>query len=135
VARLDGRRVLVVENDEDNRAVLCAMLETAGASVEARPSAESALAALAGGHFDCVVSDLAMPGQSGFWLVGMIRRRYPALPTIAVSGHPFPREGILRAGFGDHLLKPVDPDRLCRAVTTLARDRAASAAAGSEPGR
>ena len=61
-----------------------------------------------------VVTDVAMPGRSGFWLVGQIRQlaARPTVPVLAVTGHPFPRDGMLRAGFDEQMLKPVATDRL-----------------------
>lgn len=118
--------VLLVEDDQDSREVMQAMLEVSGIRVTAVSRAEQALARLAGEPFDAVVTDLAMPSQSGFWLVGKIRDRFPLLPVLAVTGHPFPRAGVLRAGFDEHLQKPVDREVLCAALEHLvARTRAA----------
>jgi CheY-like chemotaxis protein len=84
-------------------------------------SASEALAALAAQPCDVVVSDLAMPEQSGFWLIPKIRQLFPRrhVPVIAVTGYPFPPDGVLRAGFDDVMQKPPDPDALCAAVAAL----------------
>jgi DNA-binding NarL/FixJ family response regulator len=62
-----------------------------------------------------------MPEQSGFWLIAKIRQLFPRrhVPVIAVTGHPFPPEGVLRAGFDSIMQKPPDPDALCSAVAAL----------------
>jgi CheY-like chemotaxis protein len=88
-------------------------------------TAGDALAALAARRFDVVVSDLAMPQQSGFWLITKIRQLYPdqPIPVLAVTGHPFPADGIRRAGFDEVMQKPPDPDVLCTKVAALARAR------------
>jgi CheY-like chemotaxis protein len=121
---LTGRHVLVVEDDADSRNVLRLTLEASGASVGTAASASEALAALVARPFDVVVSDLAMPEQSGFWLVTKIRQLFPHphLPVIAVTGHPFPADGVRRAGFDDVMPKPPDPDALCAAVAALLPD-------------
>jgi len=121
---LTGRRVLVVEDDADSRNVLRLTLEASGASVGTAASASEALAALVARPFDVVVSDLAMPEQSGFWLITKIRQLFPSrhVPVIAVTGHPFPSEGVRRAGFDDVMPKPPDPDALCAAVAALLLD-------------
>jgi CheY-like chemotaxis protein len=99
------------------------LLEMAGANVVSTPTAEDALSALRGHEFDAVVTDVAMPGRSGFWLVGQIRQlaSKPAVPVLAVTGHPFPRDGMLRAGFDDQMLKPVSPGLLYETLTQLMR--------------
>jgi len=109
------------------------LLELAGASVVSTPTAEDALAALQRGDFDAVVTDVAMPGRSGFWLVGQIRQlaSRPTVPVLAVTGHPFPRDGMLRAGFDDQMLKPVLPNLLYQTLTQLMQKGAAPLVPGN----
>ena len=120
---LAGCQVLVVEDDSDSRNAIRETLEVAGAAVTTADTASDALAALAVRRFDVVVSDLAMPQQSGFWLIAKIRQLYPEqpIPVLAVTGHPFPADGIRRAGFDEVMQKPPDPDALCHTVGVLAR--------------
>lgn len=120
-AALAGKRILLLEDDRDSRESMALLLELAGASVVSTPTAEDALAALQRGDFDAVVTDVAMPGRSGFWLVGQIRQLVtkPTVPVLAVTGHPFPRDGMLRAGFDDQMLKPVLPNVLYQTLTQL----------------
>jgi two-component system, chemotaxis family, CheB/CheR fusion protein len=122
-AALDGKRILLLEDDTDSRESMAMLLEMAGADVVQTPTAEEALAALQRIEFDAVVTDVAMPGRSGFWLVGQIRQlpSKPTVPVLAVTGHPFPRDGMLRAGFDDQMLKPVSPDLLYETLTQLIR--------------
>jgi CheY-like chemotaxis protein len=120
---LHGRHVLVVEDDADSRNAIRLTLEASGASVGTAANATEALAALVARPFDVVVSDLAMPEQSGFWLITKIRQLFTRhVPVIAVTGHPFPPEGVRRAGFDDVMAKPPDPDALCAAVAALLPD-------------
>jgi CheY-like chemotaxis protein len=123
VATLGGKRILLLEDDTDSRESMTMLLELAGANVVSTPTAEEALAALKRTEFDAVVTDVAMPGRSGFWLVGQIRQlaARPTVPVLAVTGHPFPRDGMLRAGFDDQMLKPVEPAQLYEALTQLMR--------------
>lgn len=119
---LSGAEVLVVEDDTDSRNAIQETLAAAGASVTATGTAGEALAALAARRFDVVVSDLAMPQQSGFWLITKIRQLYPdrPIPVLAVTGHPFPADGVRRAGFDEVMQKPPDPDMLIAKVAALA---------------
>ncbi|HET7341497.1 MAG TPA: response regulator [Methylomirabilota bacterium] len=118
---LDGCRVLLVEDDADSRHAMSLTLEAAGAIVVTAGTASEALASLSAKPFDVVVSDLAMPEQSGFWLITKIRQLFAQrhLPVLAVTGHPFPADGVRRAGFDDVLQKPPDPDTLCAKVASL----------------
>jgi two-component system, chemotaxis family, CheB/CheR fusion protein len=120
-ATLEGKRILLLEDDTDSRESMAMLLELAGAKVVSTPTAEDALAALQLAEFDAVVTDVAMPGRSGFWLVGQIRQlpSKPTVPVLAVTGHPFPRDGMLRAGFDDQMLKPVSPGVLYETLMQL----------------
>jgi CheY-like chemotaxis protein len=119
---LDGVRVLVVDDDADTAEVFAAALGACGAEVVVATSARDALRVLAARAVDVVVSDIAMPGADGYWLLREIRRsadaRTRAVPVLAATA--FGREHApgrtLAAGFVDHLEKPVDPEALCVAV-------------------
>ena len=132
---LNGFSLLVVEDDRDSREAIRETLEASGASVRTAASASEALAALAARDFDLVVSDLAMPDQSGFWLINKIRQVFHRrhVPVLAVTGHPFPAEGVRRAGFDDVMQKPPDPDRLCAAIAALLKASGASPTSGTLP--
>src|SRR4029453_15697703 len=124
-ATLEGKRILPLEDDTDSRESMAMLLELAGAKVVSTPTAEDALAALQLAEFDACVTEVAMPARSGFWLVGQIRQlpSKPTVPVLAVTGHPFPRDGMLRAGFDEQMLKPVSTDRLYGTLAQLIRSR------------
>jgi CheY-like chemotaxis protein len=122
---LQGLTVLVVEDDEDTREVLKVMLEMCGARVLCADSARAGLQAFTRDHPQAIVSDIAMPGEDGYWLIGELRRelgvppeKVPAVAVTAFSGQ-HPRAKALAAGFQAHLAKPIDPDELCRTVAQL----------------
>src|SRR5437879_9430898 len=91
---LEGITVLVVEDDEDTREVMRAMLELCGARVLVAESARSGLEAFEKARPDATVSDIAMPGEDGYWLVRegarrMNARDVPAAAVTAFAGqHP-----------------------------------------------
>jgi len=120
---LDGATVLVVEDDEDTRDVMRAMLELGGARVIVAESAKSGLETFERARPDAIVSDIAMPGEDGYWLVRKVARRMNArdVPAVAVTAYAgqHPRERALAAGFRAHLAKPVDPEVLCRTVAEV----------------
>jgi CheY-like chemotaxis protein len=73
--RLDGARVLVVDDTASVLQVLRDILEMDGAIVTAVDGAEEALAILQEERPDVLLSDLAMPGRGGYWLIGQVRCR------------------------------------------------------------
>ncbi len=129
-ARVDGIRVLVVDDQEDARELLAEVLESAGAAVVVAESAATALEALRTSVPDVIVSDIGLPGEDGFALIRQVRVLAPALPAIAVSGYARQedRDRAVAEGFQVHLTKPVDLDEVVAVIAKLA---AAASAASS----
>ena len=71
---------------------------------------------------DVILTDIAMPGEDGYWLLSEIRRHadggVSGLPVVAATayGRDHSRARVLAAGFLDHLPKPVEPEVLWRAI-------------------
>lgn len=124
--RLDGVRVLVVDDTSYVLDVVTTILEQAGAIVTAVGSAEDALAVLQEERPDVLLSDLAMPGRGGYWLIGQVRALPPerggATPAGALTAFRGPehRASVLRAGFQYHVEKPVGVRELIGVVAILA---------------
>jgi two-component system CheB/CheR fusion protein len=124
---LAGLRLLVVEDEDSGREMLAALLEQYGAQVVATASAGAALAALERAVPDVLLSDIGMPGESGYDLLRQVRAlpaerggRMPALAFTAYSSSQ-DRQEALEAGFQAHLGKPADPARLVATITELAQ--------------
>ena len=122
---LNGVHALVVDDDEDAMELFSAALGACGATVVTASRAREALRLLATDRFDVIVSDIAMPGGDGYWLIREVRQladaRARGVPVLAVTAfdREHSRARALAAGFGDHLQKPVDPEELCRTVAKL----------------
>jgi signal transduction histidine kinase/integral membrane sensor domain MASE1/putative methionine-R-sulfoxide reductase with GAF domain len=126
-ARLDGLRVLVVDDETDAREVVGLVLRERGAEVQLAGSVREALDLLRGRSFDVLVSDLAMPGADGYDLIRAVRAgdaaRASAIPAVALTaytGHEV-RERAIAAGFLAHATKPLDPDDLVELIAKLPR--------------
>ncbi len=136
--RLRDRRVLVVDDDEDTRHALRAVLARAGAEVRLADSAAAAMDALHGWRPDALVSDLGLPGEDGFALLRRIRALPAAdggeVPAVALTGYARAEDRIrgIEAGFQRHVVKPVDPVELVDVVATLAAGATPVAAACGE---
>lgn len=120
--RLNGTRVLAVDDHEDSLDLLCELLTDAGAVVTSAQSAAEALAEP--GPFDIVVSDIGMPIADGYDLIRAIRARDVGgdVPAIAVTA--FARAADISrarsAGFQAHIAKPYDPDQLLATIRRFA---------------
>jgi PAS domain S-box-containing protein len=121
--RLDGVRVLVVDDEPDARALMGTVLGQCGAEVATVPSAAAALEALRRGSYDVLVSDISMPEEDGYQLMRKVRATNPGLPAAAVTAfaRAEDKEAALAAGFQLHVAKPVEPATLARAVESLVR--------------
>ncbi|HEV8246778.1 MAG TPA: ATP-binding protein, partial [Polyangiaceae bacterium] len=125
--QFEGLRVLVVEDDVDARDLLEEVLCSAGCSVTASSSVGDALTALQSEHPDILLSDIAMPGETGFDLIRRVRALPPenggSIPAAALTAYASAedRRRVLQAGFMMHVPKPVDPDELLQAVSVLVR--------------
>jgi CheY-like chemotaxis protein len=110
---LTGIRVLLVEDHADTREILNQVLAHEGALVTAAASAREAIGQVA--LVDIVVTDVAMPGESGVWLSGQVVRSPRRVPIIAVTGFADDAE-VVTAPFARVLRKPVDPWQLCTEI-------------------
>ena len=127
MVRLDGLRVLVVDDEADARRVLVMVLEQAGAIVTAVGSVREALEALEvlpEALPDVLVSDLGMAGQDGFDLIRQVRDQghdARQLPAVALTAFVQRNDAhlALLAGFQVHVSKPVDPHTLTSVIARL----------------
>jgi len=78
--------LLIVEDDISIRKLLSDTLAESGYKVRSTEDGFSALVELRSGSPDILLSDLNMPGMSGFELLSVVRRRFPAIQVIAISG-------------------------------------------------
>jgi FixJ family two-component response regulator len=115
---ISGPKVLVVEDDDSLRAAIGRLLGAAGFESPACASAEAALDGHTGDEPVCVVSDLRLPGMSGFELLDELRRRGWRAPFIAITAHDAPGLGdeALRRGAAGYLVKPFRGSTLLDAV-------------------
>ena len=123
--RLDGLRVLIVDDDQDARDLALAILAGAGASVKMCASAGEALDTLSQWRPDVLVSDIEMPGEDGYSLIRKVRALNGAdggrIPAIALTayGRMDDRARSLAAGFTMHVPKPVDPGELTTVIASI----------------
>jgi signal transduction histidine kinase/DNA-binding response OmpR family regulator len=125
VPKLDGLKVLVVDDDDEAGNLVCLVLSQLGADAHSVTSVGEAVKMLRTFPADIVVSDIAMPGEDGYALMRRLREIEPELgrhiPTMALTayGRPEDRTRILASGFQKYIQKPVEPVELARAIAAM----------------
>ena len=122
--RLDGLRILVIDDEADARELLVCILEDYGAIVTAVATSDQVIACLkdSRSHVDVLVSDIGMPKEDGYTLIQRVRRLDPEcggrIPAVALTAYARAedRKSALGAGFQFHVPKPVDPAELVVAI-------------------
>ena len=130
VNTIRGRRVLVVDDDDDTRELVADALARAGVRVMTSASAADALAAIAAEPPDAIIADIGMPAMSGYDLVRQLRAdpRLAGIPAIALTayGGAEARDAALNAGFSAYVRKPYDPRALVALLSGLIASNADS---------
>ncbi len=123
---LIGLRILVVDDDRDNRELIAFILEQQQAQVTMAESAAIAFDIVTQSDVDILVSDVGMPDEDGYSLIRRIRalqspqkRRIPAIALTAFAKEE-DQQASTAAGFQRHLSKPVNPDNLIEVVANFA---------------
>ena len=139
-ARLDGVRVLVVEDNDINQLCARELLEQAGAVVLIAENGLEAVELLDKEMVDCVLMDVQMPVLDGYSATRQLRRsdRFTKLPIIAMTANAMSgdRERALESGMNDYVSKPVEPDEMRQVVyrwTLGGTDTAEPARVPAEP--
>ncbi len=113
---LDGRTVLLAEDDVRNIFALSSVLEPLGVTLEIARNGQEAVDRLAEREVDLVLMDIMMPEKDGLAAMREIRaqRHLQDLPIIALTAKAMPddRERCLQAGANDYIAKPIDVDKL-----------------------
>jgi CheY-like chemotaxis protein/signal transduction histidine kinase len=125
-AALEGRRILIVEDDARNIFALSSVLEPKGAKIEIARNGQEALdllirsSASSSNGVDLVLMDIMMPEMDGLTAMREIRRRpeWKKLPIIALTAKAMrdDQEKCLAAGANDYIAKPLDVEKLLSLV-------------------
>jgi PAS domain S-box-containing protein len=138
IPRLNGIRVLIVDDERDAREMLCVMLEQRGVEAQTADSASEAFKILQAWKPDVLLSDVGMPGEDGYALIAKVRALAPELggrvPAVALTGYAGPEDSqrLTSAGYNICVAKPVEFAELLRTVASLT-GRSAAKTANSDP--
>lgn len=116
-------RIIIVEDDHEFNGIVREYLEAKGFSCVGCPDANSAFNAMRNSLFDLVISDIMMPGISGFKFAQKIREINPSTPILFVSarGDFSAMEQAFDLGVDDYMVKPVNLSELYLRVKALLR--------------
>jgi len=124
--RLEGLRVLVVDDEPDTRQVISAVISKSGAEVKTCASVPEALETLQRWKPDILMSDIGMPGEDGYSLIRKVRslsvESGGLTPAAALTAYAREddRQQALAAGFQMHVAKPIGSMELISTVACLA---------------
>jgi signal transduction histidine kinase/ActR/RegA family two-component response regulator len=141
LTRLDSIRIVVVDDDAESLQLAVTVLTAAGADVTCGVSADEGLSLVRELRPDVLISDVEMPGENGYSLIGRVRalgiERGASTPAIALTayGRPHDRARAIAAGYNLHITKPVDPASLTAFVKTLHEQGVGTVPEQGNPGR
>jgi len=120
--RTSQASILIVDDDDAIRGLLCACLEDDYCCATAA-SAEEAIALLQNGSFNLVLSDITMPGQSGLELCSYVQEMFPRTAVVMISAMTDIEYAVeaMRQGAFDYITKPFDLERVTMAVDRAVR--------------
>ncbi len=107
-------RVLIVDDEKGMRDFLAIMLKKEGYAISQAESADRAADIIARGELDLVISDIAMPGQSGLEVLRQAKAANPDTPVIMITAYASTESAVeaLKLGAYDYIIKPFDVDEL-----------------------
>jgi DNA-binding NtrC family response regulator len=111
-------RVLVVDDDVIVIKSCRRILEAEGFEVTTVPSADDALEKIKMYDFDLLVMDVKMPKHDGIFLMREIKKNWPDIPIIVMSGYPTPETiaDVLKLGATQFIPKPFKPDEFMKSI-------------------
>lgn len=118
------KRILLIEDNEQNRYLATFLLERHGYRVESAVNGPDGLAAAESAPPDLILLDIQLPGMDGYAVARALRTKdvLRRVPIIAVTSYAMvgDREGVLAAGCDGYIEKPIDPDTFISTIEDIA---------------
>ena len=122
---MDKMKIMLIDDEERYLSTTSRLLERRGYDAVTASSGAEALAKLGSSHIHVVILDVKMPGMDGMEILQAIKRDFPLVEVIMLTGHGTIEQAIegLEAGASDYLVKPVDIDELIKKAEDSFRKR------------
>ena len=119
--QVEGKSVLIVDDDELNKLLAQHILESYGMHTATAVNGKEALEKIAQQRFDMILMDLHMPEMGGLEVTSILRQKNILTPVIAITGNVLrsERDKCLAAGMNDYIAKPYDENELMKKITKL----------------
>ena len=126
-------RILIVDDEPNIRRILQVAFEKLNYETCLAENVEAALTILAESTFDAVLTDVTMPGKSGYELLVEVRRLWPNLPVVIMTAYGTIPQAVqaVRGGAFEYVTKPFDLESLKKVVEAAVRSKPACASASS----
>jgi signal transduction histidine kinase/CheY-like chemotaxis protein/ligand-binding sensor domain-containing protein len=131
VSGLEGKSILVVDDNVTNLRILEYQLDTWKFKTTVAASAEEALKALDRSRYDLVITDLEMPDMSGVHFGKIVKERFPTTPIILLTSVSDVRN-VSEGLFSSVLTKPVKQNHLCNQIVSQLRSRSSGNAQSAD---
>ena len=113
---MDKMKIMLVDDEERYLSTTARLLERRGYDAVTASSGAEALAKLGSGSIHVVILDVKMPGMNGMEVLQVIKRDFPLVEVIMLTGHGTLESAVdgLKSGATDYLVKPADIDDLIK---------------------
>ena len=116
----EKKTVLVVEDDNEVRSMLSDYLSFLGYQTDTAADGLEGLSKIKEKAYDLVITDIAMPYVSGIGIISILKKDYPDIPVIAITGYGYHAEELAQEKNADFIMgKPFDVQKLKEAIKEL----------------
>jgi len=116
----EKKMVLVVEDDNEVRSMLSDYLTFLGYRTDTAADGLEGLSKIKEKAYDLVITDIAMPYVSGIGIISILKKDYPDIPVIAITGYGYHAEELAQEKNADFIMgKPLDVQKLKEAIKKL----------------
>ncbi len=124
-SQLEGLKILLVEDSEDNQDIITYFLTHAGAHVDIADNGVEGVQKTLEGDYNIVLMDIQMPKMDGYQATSELRNKGYVGPIIALTAHALKeeRDRCLKAGYTEHMTKPVNRLTLISEIARFASKR------------
>ena len=129
-------RILIIDDESQIRSMLRLMLERVGHEIAEAPDGVEGIRKYRENPADLIITDLIMPNKDGIGMIIDLKKEFPKVKIIAMSGGGVNRpegylDGAKKLGATRTLTKPIDRDEMLKAVKETLNDTTAPAEASS----